>query len=80
MLPQMHLFHPEVQKFVLAAECLLFHDVTPQSVSQVDLEAIRYYVQCLSDKFASTPSCLANYERHSINSNSIVNAPEASGG
>lgn len=79
MLPQMHLFHPEVQKFVLAAECLLFHDVTPQSVSQVDLEAIRYYVQCLSDKFASTPS-LSNYERHSINSHSIVNAPEASGG
>jgi hypothetical protein len=80
MLPQMHLFHPEVQKFVLAAECLLFHDVTPQSVSQVNLEAIRYYVQCLSHKFASTPSCLSNYERHSLNSHSIVNAPEASGG
>ena len=80
MLPQMHLFHPEVQKFVLAAECLLFHDVTPQSVSQVDLEAIRYYVQCLSDKFVSTPSCLSNDERHSINSNRVVNAAEASGG
>jgi hypothetical protein len=78
MLPQMHLFHPEVQKFVLAAECLMFDDVTPQSISQVDLEAIRYYVQCLSDKFASTPS--SNYEGHSTNSNRIVNAPEASGG
>ena len=55
MLPQMHLFHPEVQKFVLAAECLMFHDVTPQSVTQTDLEAIRYYVECLSYKFGSTP-------------------------
>jgi hypothetical protein len=80
MLPQMHLFHPEVQKFVLAAECLMFHDVTPQSVKQVDLEAIRYYVQCLSDKFASTPSCLPDYERHSIDAKRTVNATEASGG
>jgi hypothetical protein len=54
MLPQMHLFSTDIQKFVLAAECLMFRDVTPQSVTQTDLQAIRYYLQCLSDKFGSS--------------------------
>jgi hypothetical protein len=58
MLPQMHLFSPDIQKFVLAVECLMFHDVTPHSLTETDLEAIRYYVQCLSDKFA--PSAVRN--------------------
>jgi hypothetical protein len=58
MLPQMHLFSPDIQKFVLAAECLMFHDVTPESLTEPDLKAIRYYVQCLSDKFA--PSAVRN--------------------
>jgi hypothetical protein len=53
MLPQMHLFSPEVQKFVIAAECLMIDDVMPQSLTEIDLKAIRYYMQCLSDKFAS---------------------------
>ena len=53
MLPQMHLFSPEVQKLVLAAECLMINDVMPQSLAEIDLKAIRYYVQCLSNKFAS---------------------------
>jgi hypothetical protein len=53
MLPQMHLFSPEIQKLVLAAESLMFDDVRPQSLSKTDLQAIRYYVQCLSKKFAS---------------------------
>jgi hypothetical protein len=52
MLPQMHLFSPDIQKFVLAAECLMFHDVKPESLTETDLKAIRYYVQCLSDKFS----------------------------
>jgi hypothetical protein len=56
MLPQMHLFSPEVQKFVLAAECLMFGDVTPRSLTEPDLKAIRYYVQCLIEKFETTPS------------------------
>ena len=55
MSPQMHLFSPEVQKFVLAAESLMFDDVMPQSLTEIDLKAIRYYVQCLSDKFCSSP-------------------------
>ncbi|MDF2459404.1 MAG: hypothetical protein K0S79_1820 [Nitrospira sp.] len=33
MLPQMHMFSTHVQKLVLAAECLMFHDVTPQSLN-----------------------------------------------
>jgi hypothetical protein len=52
MLPQMHLFSPEVPKFVVA-ECLMFHDVMPQSLTKTDLKGIRYYIQCLSDKFRS---------------------------
>jgi hypothetical protein len=47
------LFSPEVQKFVIAAECLMINDVLPQSLAEIDLKAIRFYVQCLSDKFAS---------------------------
>jgi hypothetical protein len=58
MLPQMHLFSPDIQKFVLAAECLMFHDVMPESLMETDLNAIRYYVQCLSDKFS--PSAVRN--------------------
>jgi hypothetical protein len=54
MLPQMHMFSREIQKFVVAAECLMFHDVTPQSVTPSDLQAIHYYIQCLSDKFGSS--------------------------
>jgi hypothetical protein len=56
MLPQMHLFSREIQKFVVAAECLMFHDVTPQSITPADLQAIHYYIECLSEKFASPPS------------------------
>ena len=56
MLSQMHLFSQEIQKFVLSAEGLMFHDVKPQTITPTDLEAIRYYVQCLSEKFCSSPS------------------------
>jgi hypothetical protein len=56
MLPRMHMFSREIQKFVVAAECLMFHDVTPQSVTQADLQAIHYYIQCLSDKFRLPPT------------------------
>jgi hypothetical protein len=56
MLPQMQLFSPVVQKFVIAAEYLMINDVIPQSLMEIDLKAIRYYAQCLSDKFASPPT------------------------
>ena len=62
MLPQMHLFSPEVQKFVLAAECLMFGDVTPQSLTETDLKAIRYYVQCLIEKFETSAFRTSNHD------------------
>jgi hypothetical protein len=64
MLRHMHLFSAEVQKFVLAAEGLIFHDVDPQTLPGTDREAIRYYVQALSEKFLtlSVPSPLPKSE------------------
>jgi hypothetical protein len=38
-----------VAKFVFAAERLMIHD---ESLSDVDLKAIRYYLECLCDKFS----------------------------
>jgi hypothetical protein len=42
----------DVAKFVFAAERLMIHDVKPEYLSDVDLKAIRYYLECLSDKFS----------------------------
>jgi hypothetical protein len=39
-----------VAKFVFAAERLIAHDV--KCLSDVDLKAIRYYLECLSDTFS----------------------------
>jgi hypothetical protein len=41
-----------VAKFVFAAERLMIHDVKHERLSDVDLKAIRYYLECLSDKFS----------------------------
>ena len=46
------IFSSEVGKFVLAAERLIIRDVKPECLSEVDLKAIRYYLQCLSDRFS----------------------------
>jgi hypothetical protein len=74
MLPQMHLFSPDIQKFVLAAECLMFHDVMPESLKETDLKAIRYYVQCLSHKFS--PSAVSNARTNDLQAH--VSASQAS--
>jgi hypothetical protein len=63
MLPQIHMFSTHVQKLLLAAECLMFRDVTPQSLTPTDLQAIRYYIQCLSEKFESSPPMSAPTNR-----------------
>jgi hypothetical protein len=50
MLPRA-IFSPLVAPFVMAAERLLFYDVDPQTLASTDREAIRYYIESLSEKF-----------------------------
>ena len=45
-------FSRVVAKFVFAAERLMIHDVKQECLSDVDLKAIRYYLECLSDKYS----------------------------
>lgn len=45
-------FSSVVAKFVFAAERLMIHDVKQDRLSDVDLKAIRYYLECLSEKFS----------------------------
>ncbi len=51
------IFSPDVAKFVFAAERLMIN-VEQESLSEVDLKAIRYYLESLSDKFLRRPSSL----------------------
>ena len=46
------LFCYDVGKFIFAAERLMIHDVKPECLSEVELKAIRYCLECLSDKFS----------------------------
>jgi hypothetical protein len=47
------IFSSDVGKFVIAAERLI-HDVRPQFLTDSDRAAVRYYLECLSEKFFSS--------------------------
>jgi hypothetical protein len=51
MLQHRAFLSPDVSKFVMAAERLMFHDIEPQALTRTDLDAIRYYVESVSAKF-----------------------------
>jgi hypothetical protein len=38
-------------EFVLAAERLIVHDVTPELLPESDRATVEYYLECLSQKF-----------------------------
>jgi len=46
-----HVLSEDVEKFVFAAERLMVSDLTRETLSEADVKAIRYYVECISDKF-----------------------------
>ena len=40
-------------EFVVAAERLMVHDVTPELLPESDRSTVQYYLKCLSQKFCT---------------------------
>jgi hypothetical protein len=48
------IFSSVVAKFVLAADRLMIHDVRPHLLPESDRAVVRYYLECLLEKFSTS--------------------------
>ena len=55
MWPKTGVFSEPIDEFVAVAERLMLYDVEPRKLTATDIEAIRYCVQSISEKFLSPP-------------------------
>jgi hypothetical protein len=48
------IFSSDVAKFIFAADRLMAHDVMPHLLPECERAAVRYYLECLLEKFSSS--------------------------
>ena len=52
------MFSESIEEFVVAAERLMVNDVQPETLPHNDIEAIRFYVKSLTEKFLEPSSII----------------------